>query len=122
LKAGALDEGLRTVTGALAGADENGAHLLDAEFHRLRGELLVASDHGDVSQAEAAFQRAIVIANSQNAKAWELRAAISLSRLWRRSGKRDEATRLLRGIHEWFTEGFDTQDLRDAKTLLEELA
>jgi class 3 adenylate cyclase/predicted ATPase len=122
LKVGALDDGLTIVTGALEAADDGGAHLWDAEFHRLRGELLLARAPDDVSQAEAAFQRAIVIANDQNAKSWELRAAISLSRLWRRYGKREDAARLLRGIHDWFTEGFDTQDLRDAKTVLDELA
>jgi predicted ATPase len=110
------------ITGALEKADETGAHLWDAEFHRLRGELLLARDPGDASQAEAAFQRAIVVANGQNAKSWELRATVSLSRLWFGHGKREEAGRLLRGIHDWFTEGFDTQDLRDAKTLLDELA
>ncbi len=122
LKDGAIDEGQMIITGALEKADETGAHLWDAEFHRLRGELLLARDPGDASQAEAAFQRAIVVANGQNAKSWELRATVSLSRLWFGHGKREEAGRLLRGIHDWFTEGFDTQDLRDAKTLLDELA
>src|SRR2546425_4447372 len=120
LKNGALEEGLTTVTGALAKADETGAHLWDAEFHRLRGELLLARDPGGVSQAEAAFQQALVIAGGQNAKSWELRAAMSLSRLWRRHGKGEEAGRLLRDIHDWFTEGFDTADLRDARMLLDE--
>jgi predicted ATPase len=119
---GALDEGLATVTGALERADDAGAHLWDAEFHRLHGELLLARDPGDVSQAEAAFRQALVIAGRQEAKSWELRAAVSLGHLWCRHGKRGEAGRLVRGIHNRFTEGFDTQDLRDAKTLLDELA
>jgi class 3 adenylate cyclase/predicted ATPase len=121
LKTGAIDEGLTTVTGALKHAADTGAHVWDAEFHRLNGELLLARDAGEVSHAEAAFQRALVIAGAQKAKSWELRAAVSLSRLWRDHGKREEAGRLLRGTHDWFTEGFDTQDLRDAKTLLDEL-
>ena len=122
LKVGALDEGLTIVTGALEEADEDGGHFWDAEFHRLRGELLLARDPSDASRAEAAFQRALVIAADQKAKSWELRTTVSLSRQWRRHGKREEAGRLLRGIHDWFTESFDTQDLRDAKTLLDELA
>jgi predicted ATPase len=122
LKVGALDEGLTIVTGALEEADEDGGHFWDAEFHRLRGELLLARDPSDASHAEAAFQRALVIAADQKAKSWELRTTVSLSRQWRRHGKREAAGRLLRGIHDWFTEGYDTQDLRDAKTLLDELA
>jgi class 3 adenylate cyclase/predicted ATPase len=122
LKHGALDDGLRTVIDALKGAHQTGAQIWNAEFHRLQGELLLARDPADTSQAEASFNRALVIARSQNAKSWELRAALSLGRLWRRQGKRDEAGQLLYGVHDWFTEGFDTQDLRDAKTLLDELA
>jgi class 3 adenylate cyclase/predicted ATPase len=119
LKAGALDEGLTTVTGALAETDGKGAHLWDAEFHRLRGELLLARNPNDTSPAEAAFRQALSIAGGQQAKSWELRAALSLSRLWRSQGKRAEAGRLLEGIHGWFSEGFDTQDLREAKILLD---
>jgi len=121
LKHRRIDEGLVAVAGALEEANESDAHLWDPEFHRLHGELLLARDPGDASQAEAAFQRALVIAGRQSAKSWELRAAVSLGHLWRRHGKREEADRLLRSIHDWFTEGFDTQDLRDAKTLLDEL-
>jgi predicted ATPase len=73
-------------------------------------------------QAEACFQKALTIARRQSAKSWELRAAMSLSRLWQRQGKRDEARRLLAEIYRWFTEGFDTADLKDAKALLDDLA
>jgi class 3 adenylate cyclase/predicted ATPase len=122
LKHGAIDEGLRTVGDELERADETGSRLWAAEFHRLRGELLLARDPADASEAEIAFHQALVIAGGQSAKSWELRAALSLSHLWRRHGKREEAGRLLRGIHDWFTEGFETADLREAKMVLDELA
>jgi predicted ATPase len=122
LKHGAIEDGLTTVMDALKGGDQTGLQMWNAEFHRLRGELLLARDPADASQVEASFNQALVIARSQNAKSWELRAALSLGRLWRRQGKRDEATQLLKGIHEWFTEGFDTADLREARKLLYELS
>jgi predicted ATPase len=93
-----------------------------AEAHRLRGELLLCRAAPDAVQAEACFQQALVIARSQQAKSWELRAATSLSRLWQQQGKRDEARELLTPIYSWFTEGFDTADLQEAKALLDELA
>jgi len=122
LKHGVIEDGLRTVMDALEGADQTGLQIYNAEFNRLQGELLLARDPADASQAEASFNRALVIARSQNAKSWELRAALSLGRLWRRQGKRDDARQLLRGIHDWFTEGFETADLREAKMVLDELA
>ena len=75
----------------------------------------------DAAQAEACFQQALAIARRQQAKSWELRAAMSLSRLWQQQGKRAEARELLAPIYGWFTEGFDTADLQEAKALLEEL-
>ena len=122
LKNGAIEDGLRTVRDGLDRAEQTGSQIWNAEFHRLRGELLLAHDAADASQAEASFNRALVIAGSQNARSWELRAALSLGRLWRRQGKRDEAAQLLNGIRDWFTEGFDTADLREAKIFLEGLA
>ena len=122
LKHGAIEDGLRTVADALKGADQTGAQVYNAEFHRLRGELLLARDPADASQAEASFNRALAIAGTQNAKSWELRASLSLGRLWRGQGRRDEAAQLLNGIHGWFTEGFDTADLREAKIFLDGLA
>jgi predicted ATPase len=121
LNHGAIEDGLRIVGDALKLVDQTGRHIWNAELHRLRGELLLARDPGDASEAEAFFERALVIARNQNAKSWELRAAASLGRLGRRQGKRDEAVQLLKGIHEWFTEGFDTADLREAKILLDGL-
>jgi predicted ATPase len=92
-----------------------------AEAYRLQGELLLRQDVPDATQAEACFQHALAIARRQQAKSWELRAAMSLSRLWQQQGKRSEARQLLTPIYGWFTEGFDTADLQDAQTLLAEL-
>jgi class 3 adenylate cyclase/predicted ATPase len=93
-----------------------------AEAYRLQGELLQRQDVPDVAQAEVCFQQALAIARRQQAKSWELRAATSLARLWQRQGKRTEARARLAPIYGWFTEGFDTADLQDAKTLLDALA
>jgi predicted ATPase len=76
----------------------------------------------DTAQADACFQQALAIARQQQARSWELRAALSLSRLWQQQGKQDEARELLTPIYGWFTEGFDTADLQEAKALLEEFA
>ena len=92
---------------------------LEAEVHRLRGNLLRAT--GDRSAAEQSYHRALAIAKRQSAKLWELRAAVSLARLWRDQGKRTEARDLLAPIYAWFSEGFDTSDLRQARALLVDL-
>jgi len=122
LKQGAIDEGLGVVTDALGMADETGSRLWNPEFYRLKGELLLARDPAAGPDAETAFRQAIDVARGQSAKSWELRAALSLSRLWQRQGNRDEARRLLQEIYGWFTEGFDTADLRQARALLDELS
>ncbi len=114
-------DGLGTVEGALAANTASGAGLWDAEFHRLRGELLLARDPAATAEAELAFRHAIDTARHQQAKSWELRATMALSRLWRRQNKRDAAAQLLGEVHGWFTEGFDTADLREAQALLQEL-
>ena len=93
-----------------------------AELSRLKGALLLRQAVPDVPQAEACFQQALAVARRQQAKSWELRAAMSLARLWQSQGKRAEAYELLAPVYGWFTEGFDTADLQEAKTLLEELA
>ncbi len=90
----------------------------NAELLRLKGELLLSKDE---AEAESLFKRALEIARSQEAKSLELRAAMSLARLWQSQGKRAEARDLLHPVYDWFTEGFDTLDLKDAKALLEEL-
>jgi predicted ATPase len=117
-----LAEGLDTVVSALGLTGGKGSRLMDPELLRLKGELLIALDPGAKADAEVAFCQAIDIAQRQSSKSWELRAAMSLARLWRDQGKRDEARDLLAPVYGWFTEGFDTLDLKEAKTLLDELA
>ena len=94
----------------------------EAEVHRIAGEIALRSPEHDAAEAQAYFERALVVARQQQAKSWELRAAMSMARLWRDQGKRDEARDLLAPVYGWFTEGFDTLDLKEAKALLEELA
>ena len=107
------------VTEALARAGRTGVGYYEAELHRIKGELLlqfgVQSLGSRVQEAEACFQKALEVARSQSAKSLELRAAMSLSRLWQRQGKKEEARQLLGEIYGWFTEGFDTADLKAAK-------
>jgi predicted ATPase len=93
----------------------------DAEMHRMTGEIALMSPERDLAKAEAYFQRALAVARRQQAKSWELRAAMSMARLWRDHGKRDEARNLLAPVYGWFTEGFDTRDLKEVKAM-EELA
>ncbi len=93
------------------------------ELYWLKGELTLQADgQSPASEAEACFQQAIAVAQRQSAKSWELRAATSLDRLWQRQGRKLEARALLAPVYNWFTEGFDTEDLKDARALLEELA
>ena len=114
-------QGVRVVDETLAMVAATEARFVEAELYRLKGELLqMQGAAGDAS--EACLQHAIDIARQQNAKSLELRAAMSLARLWRTQGKRTEAHQLLSPIYAWFTEGFDTLDLQEARTLLEELA
>ena len=93
----------------------------EAELNRAAGEIALMSPEPDATKAEAYFERALAIARQQQAKSWELRATMSMARLWRDQGKRDEARELLAPVYGWFTEGFDTLDLKEAKALLEEL-
>jgi class 3 adenylate cyclase/predicted ATPase len=120
--AGQVEEGLRLLAETLMALEASGRGDLLAEVYRLQGALLLQQTAQDTTQAEASFQQALAIARRQQAKSWELRAAISLSRLWQQQGKREEARELLAPIYGWFTEGFDTADLQEAKTLLNELA
>jgi predicted ATPase len=119
-KTGRLDEGLSTLEEALTVIEETEQRHWEAELCRLRGELL--QQKGDEAEAEAGFLEAIEVARRQSAKSWELRATVSLCRLWQQQGKVEEARRRLAAIYEWFTEGFDTPDLIEAKALLEELS
>ncbi len=118
---GQVEEGLRLLTEALAAFETSGRGDMLAETYRLQGELLLRQATPDAAQAEACFQQALGIARRQQAKSWELRAATSLSRLWQQQGKRDTARQLLAPVYGWFTEGFDTADLQEARALLEEL-
>jgi class 3 adenylate cyclase/predicted ATPase len=117
-----LNDGLGALSEALAIADEHENRTLEAETHRLKGELLLKKDDHISAQAQSCFERAIDVARKQNAKSWELRATTSLARLLDRLGKRAEARAMLAAIYNWFTEGFDTADLKDAKALLDETA
>ena len=94
----------------------------EADVHRIAGEIALKSSEPDAAKAEAYFERALAIARQQQAKSWELRAAMSLARLWRDQGKLQQARELLAPVYGWFTEGFDTRDLKEAKALLDELA
>jgi DNA-binding winged helix-turn-helix (wHTH) protein/predicted ATPase len=113
--------GLALLTTALTEVQAHGARYLEAEIWRLTGALLLRQVVPEPSRAETCFQQALVVARAQQAKWWELRAALSLSRLWQQQGKRAEAYTLLAPIYGWFTEGFDTVDLQEAKALLEDL-
>jgi predicted ATPase len=115
-----FEEGMRAVADGLKGVEQTGELLYEAELYRIRGELLLARNIADGS-AEAAFRTAIEIAHRRNSKSWELRAATSLAPLLRDTGRSGEAHAMLAGIYNWFTEGFDTPDLKDAKALLSEL-
>jgi class 3 adenylate cyclase/predicted ATPase len=118
---GRAEEGLGLLAEALAVVDK-GDRWYEAELHRIKGELLLRQAVPDAPQVEACFDQALAVARRQQARSWELRAAMSLSRLWQQQGKRAEARELLAPIYRWFTEGFDTPDLQEAKTLLEEVS
>ena len=125
-KVGQTKEGLTVLAEALAAVNKSGEHRHEAELYRLKGELTLQQDslqglESRGNEGEECFHTAIEIAQQQQAKSLELRAATSLARLWQQQGKKTEAHHLLAEIYEWFTEGFDTKDLQEAKGLLEEL-
>ncbi len=119
---GRLDEGLSALTEALAAANEHEDRHYEPEAHRLKGELLLKQNDSNTEEAQNCFQRAVEIARKQSAKSFELRATTSIARLLAKQGCRDEARTMLADIYGWFTEGFATADLKDAKALLDELA
>src|SRR5215510_3052012 len=119
---GQVAEGLCLLAEALAVLEASGQGDLLAEAYRLQGEFLLRQALPDAARAEACCQQALTVARRQQAKSWELRVALSLSRLWQCQGKRDEAHQLLAPIYGWFTEGFDTADLQEAQALLDTLA
>jgi predicted ATPase len=118
---GQPEVGLDLLAETLPLTDQVGERCWAAELYRLKGELLLQAV-ADARQAEACFHLALDVARRQQARAWELRAAMSLSRLWQQQGKGEEARDLLSPLYGWFTEGFETVDLQEAKALLEELA
>ena len=138
-KGGQAEEGLSVLAEALAAVDNTGEHFYEAELYRLKGTLTlqkfqVSGSKFQVSntqdpapspqaeaEAEACFLKAIEIARKQQAKSLELRTAMSLSRLWQRQGRTKEARKMLSEIYNWFTEGFDTKDLQEARALLDSL-
>jgi predicted ATPase len=119
---GQPETGLATLAEALALADTTEEGFYEPELYRLKGALLLQQNSDNQAEAEACFHKALDIARSQQAKSFELRTATSLARLWQQQGKRQEAHDLLAPVYGWFTEGFDTADLKDAKALLDSLA
>lgn len=119
---GRLDEAVEVIAEALTLTEQTNERWSEPELHRLKGELLLGrGGTGDNDEHETCFLKSLDIARDQGARWWELRTSVSLARLWRDQGKRHEARNLLAPIYDWFTEGFDTADLTDAKALLEEL-
>jgi predicted ATPase len=119
---GQFDEAWRCMGEAMTVVETTKERWFEAEANRIAGEISLLSHEPDDAKPEAYFERALTVARSQQAKSWELRAAMSMARLWRDQGKRDEARELLAPVYGWFTEGFDTLDLKEAKALLEELS
>jgi predicted ATPase len=118
---GQFDDARHCIGEAMTTLEASGERWCEAEIDRIAGEIALMSPERDARKAEAYFQRALEVARKQQAKSWELRAAMSMARLWRDQGKRDEARELLAPVYGWFTEGFDTLDLKEAKALLAEL-
>ena len=119
---GQLDEAEERTKNALALADAKEQHFWTAELHRTLGEIGLARREPDTAEAARRFERALEVARSQHARFYELRAATSLARLLRDQDRRDEARSLLQPVYAWFTEGFDTADLKEAKALLQDLS
>ena len=119
---GQFDDAWRSIGEAMVAIETTKERWCEAEVNRIAGEIALMSPEPDAAKAEAYFERALAVARQQQAKSWELRAAMSLARLWRDQGKVQQARELLAPVYGWFTEGFDTRDLKEAKALLEELA
>jgi predicted ATPase len=119
---GQFDEAWRCIDEAMAAVERTGERWNEAELHRVAGEIALMSPEPDIAKAEIAFERSLAISRTQEARSWELRAAMSMARLWRDQGRRERAYELLAAVFGWFIEGFDTVDLRDARALLDELA
>ena len=118
---GQLNDAWRCIDDTIEAIERSKERWCEAEAYRIAGEIALNSLARDPAKAEAYFDRALAVARHQQAKSWELRAAMSMARLWRDQGKRDEARELLAPVYGWFTEGFETRDLKEAKALLDEL-
>jgi predicted ATPase len=118
---GQFDDARRCIGEAMAAVETAKERWCEAEVNRIAGEIALLSPEPDAARAEQYFERALAVARAQQAKSWELRAAMSMARLWRDQGKRNEARDLLTPVYNSFTEGFDTLDLKEAKALLEML-
>ena len=118
---GQPDDARRCIDDAIDKVERSKEKWGEAEVHRIAGEIALKSPEPDAAKAEAYFERALTVARQQQAKSWELRAAMSMARLWRSKGKVQQARELLGPVYSWFTEGFDTRDLKEAKALLDEL-
>jgi predicted ATPase len=118
---GQFDDAWRCIGEAMTTMGTTKERWFEAEVHRIAGEIAFKSPQPDAAKAETHFERALAVARAQQAKSWELRAAMSMARLWRDQGKRIEARDLLAPVYGWFTEGFDTLDLKEAKALLDKL-
>ena len=119
---GQFDDAWRCIGEATTTVEATKERWFGADVHRTAGEIALLSPETNAAKAEAYFERALAVARQQQAKSWELRAAMSLARLWRDQGKVQQARELLAPVYGWFTEGFDTRDLKEAKALLEDLA
>jgi predicted ATPase len=119
---GQPDDARRCIDDAIDKVERSKEKWCEAEVNRIAGEVALKSPAPDAEKAEKYFDRALAIARQQQTKSWELRAAMSMARLWRDQGKVQQARELLAPVYGWFTEGFDTRDLKEAKALLDELA
>ena len=119
---GHVDDAWRCIGEAMTAIETTKERWCEAEVNRVAGEIALKSPEPDAAKAEDYFERALAVARQQQAKSWELRAAMSLARLWRDQGKPQQARELLAPMYEWFTEGFDTLNLKEAKALLAELS
>jgi predicted ATPase len=119
---GQFEDAWRSIGEAMTAMETTKERWSEAEVHRVAGEIALMSPEPNAAKAEACFERALEIARGQKAKSWELRAAASLTRLWRDQGKRNKARDLLTSVCGWFTEGFETRDLKQARALLDDLA
>jgi predicted ATPase len=118
---GQFDDAWRCIGEAMTAVETTKERWWEADVHRTAGQIALTSPQPDAAKAQAYFEHALAVARKQQAKSWELRAATSLARLWRSQGKPQQARELLAPVYGWFTEGFDTLDLKEAKALLDEL-